>query len=117
MWEKLKSSLANDAVFTALIVILVGVVSFGLGRMSVLEQFSKQNQQPVLRELATLESSNSIQNSRNTPVVGSKSGTKYHLPDCPGARQMKPENRIEFASIEAARAAGYSPAGNCPGLE
>jgi hypothetical protein len=49
-------------------------------------------------------------------VIGSKSGTKYHLPTCPGASQIKSENRIEFASVAAAVAAGYKPAANCPGL-
>ncbi len=50
-------------------------------------------------------------------VVASKSGTKYHLPDCPGAKQIKESNKISFASVSAARAAGYTPAANCPGLK
>ena len=50
-------------------------------------------------------------------VVGSKSGTKYHLPDCPGAKRIKPENLVSFETIAAAKAAGYTAAANCPGLK
>ena len=50
-------------------------------------------------------------------VVASKSGSKYHLPTCAGAKQIKPENLISFASASAAEAAGYTPAANCKGLQ
>jgi hypothetical protein len=50
-------------------------------------------------------------------VVGSKTGKKYYYPWCGGLKRVKPANRVPFASIEAARAAGYSPAGNCKGLK
>jgi methylphosphotriester-DNA--protein-cysteine methyltransferase len=49
-------------------------------------------------------------------VVASKSGTKYHLPTCPGAKQIKSTNLITFNSKQEAEAAGYTPASNCPGL-
>lgn len=48
--------------------------------------------------------------------VGSRSGTKYHLPSCPGAGRIKEENKVWFQSAEEARANGYTPAANCPGL-
>lgn len=48
--------------------------------------------------------------------VGSRNGTKYHLPACPGAKRIKEENRVWFATKEQAAAAGYAPAANCPGL-
>lgn len=46
-------------------------------------------------------------------VVGSKNGSKYHLPRCSGANAIKEENKIWFASEAAAEAAGYTRAGNC----
>ncbi len=46
-------------------------------------------------------------------VVGSKNGSKYHLPRCSGANSIKEENKIWFASESAAQAAGYTRAGNC----
>ena len=49
-------------------------------------------------------------------VVASKNGTKYHLPWCPGAKQIKDENKITFISAEEARVQGYTPAANCPEL-
>ncbi|MEK7120782.1 MAG: hypothetical protein AAB840_01690 [Patescibacteria group bacterium] len=50
-------------------------------------------------------------------VVASKSGSKYHLPWCSGASTIKEENKIWFDSVEEARKAGYTPAGNCKGIE
>ncbi len=46
-------------------------------------------------------------------VVGSKNGSKYHLPRCPGAGAIKEENKIWFESESVAQAAGYTRAGNC----
>lgn len=54
-----------------------------------------------------------------TPGVGyvaSKSGTKYYLPTCSGVGRIKEENKVWFATVEDAVAAGYTPASNCPGL-
>jgi hypothetical protein len=48
--------------------------------------------------------------------VGSKNGTKYHLPWCSGALRIKEENKVWFASKSDAEAAGYSPAANCKGI-
>jgi len=48
--------------------------------------------------------------------VASKTGKSYHLPWCSGAKLIKEENKIWFASKEEAEARGYAPAGNCPGI-
>ncbi len=48
--------------------------------------------------------------------VGSKNGTKYHLPWCPGARTIKAENKVWFNSKAEAEVAGYQPAANCKGI-
>ncbi len=56
-------------------------------------------------------------NEPNTGLyVGSKSGSKYHLPNCPGAQRISAENKVWFASKEDALAKGYTPAANCKGL-
>lgn len=39
--------------------------------------------------------------------VGSKKSNKYHLPTSRCAKQIKSENRLCFASVEAAKAKGY----------
>lgn len=48
--------------------------------------------------------------------VASKNGTKYHLPWCGSAKQIKEENKIWFATKADAEAAGYTPASNCKGI-
>lgn len=48
--------------------------------------------------------------------VASKTGTKYHLPTCAGAKQIKEENKVWFSTKEEAEAAGYTPATNCKGI-
>ena len=54
--------------------------------------------------------------SQERLYVGSKNGTKYHLPTCSGAKNIKEENKVWFASKEEAEGAGYSPASNCKGI-
>ncbi len=49
-------------------------------------------------------------------VVASKSGSKYFLPWCGSVSRIKDTNKVWFASVEEAEAAGYQPAGNCKGL-
>ena len=49
-------------------------------------------------------------------VVASKSGTKYYFPWCGTVKRIKEENKVWFASREAAEAAGYEPASNCKGM-
>ncbi len=49
-------------------------------------------------------------------VIGSKSGKKYYFPWCGTVKRIKPENQVHFASIEAAKAAGFTPGGNCKGI-
>ena len=48
--------------------------------------------------------------------VASKSGSKYYLPWCGGAKLIKDENKVWFATKADAEAAGYAPASNCKGL-
>lgn len=115
MYEKLKSFLLDDALFYSLLIILIALIAFQLGRQSEMAQNKAEIAVPPVVMVSPETGPSSVPTS-GVAVVGSRSGTKYHLPDCPGALQMKKENRIEFASIEAAEAAGYEPAGNCPGL-
>ena len=50
-------------------------------------------------------------------VIGSKTGKKYYFPWCGTVKRIKPENQVVFASIDLAKAAGYTPGGNCKGLQ
>ena len=133
MLEKLKSWLADDTLYFSALLLIVSVASFGLGRQSVsLTEDGKkvENEASIAtfapqKIVATSTPTKSPENQpADTPVaektavvVGSKSGTKYHLPTCSGAKRIKPENLISFETIAAAEAAGYTPAANCPGLQ
>jgi hypothetical protein len=48
--------------------------------------------------------------------VASKSGSKYYLPACSGAKRIKDENKIWFATKQEAESAGYEAATTCKGL-
>ncbi len=128
MLEKLKSFLLNDQIFFAIIVVLVGIASFLLGRASVLENAPntaavKTTTLPVVtmeeapaREVPVAQGTVKVEAFATGTLVGSKSGTKYHLPTCPGAKQIKEENKVYFKDNKEAEAAGYKPAANCPQL-
>lgn len=115
-----------ESLFTAVLIVLVGIGGFGIGRMSLNDTDTGE------ARILSATVSNAIDRTTGqeyTPdfevptlkaggeVVASKSGTKYHLPWCSGAKTIKEENKIWFASFEEARAAGYTPAGNCKGIE
>jgi len=136
MLTKFKSAIADDAIFTALLLILVGVVSFGLGRQSVLKTVQATayaqpagvvfTDAPVAPQGKTTAESTSITaeipKTITTPtvnqrLVASRSGTKYHLLTCSGAKSIKEENKIYFNSEAEAQASGYTPAANCKGLK
>lgn len=121
----LKKLTLSEDIFTVLIIILVGFVSFGLGRFSLIYE----NKEPVrIIHPKPLYVPTNAQNSPNTLVsaigeaitekmyVASKNGKKYHLPWCSGALRMKEENKIWFASKEEAESRGYTKALNCKGI-
>jgi hypothetical protein len=134
MHEKLKSWLADDRIFTALLLCLVAITAFLLGRSSVTGGFFNQHSvgNPSVQLLSATvvtapalplaTSTNSTVTTTRTvdsaaaPYVASKSGTKYHLVTCGSAKQIKVENRLYFMTEEEAKAAGYTKAANCPGL-
>ena|SRR3989338_5873160 len=117
-------------VFVPIVVVLVAIFAFGLGRLSKIED----NKSSLIIEQTGDTSIAGLRNEPNNIVpstesggevkglvttgkyVASKSGTKYHYPWCPGASQIKEANKIYFNTPDAAIAAGYGPAANCPGL-
>lgn len=120
--------------FLSLIIILVASLSFGIGRLSVVgkrepirieydpeisnSQFpiSNVNQASVSSAITSIENSLKTENSKivnSTSVVASKNSNKYHFSHCPGAKQIKEENKITFESAKVAEGAGYTLAANC----
>ncbi|OHA04691.1 MAG: hypothetical protein A2934_01335 [Candidatus Sungbacteria bacterium RIFCSPLOWO2_01_FULL_47_10] len=121
-------------IFLAATIILMSVISFGLGRLSMLVPEKKpvsvveigQNAHSSRNDTDSLTPNTVVTNSSVssglTPpsasgqYVGSKNSTYYHLPWCPGALRIKDENKIWFETKEEAESRGYVPAGNCKGL-
>lgn len=103
--------------YIVLVVILVAILSFGLGRLSkqgnkepIRVEYAEGTKELVATPLKALERGETPQNGA---VSASKSGTKYHFIHCPGWKQIKEENRITFQNAKEAELAGYTLAGNC----
>lgn len=108
-----------------LVVVLVGLASFGLGRLSAQE--GAKTPVSVTQASAAASASSGAQNKAISgdseglregtgEVVASKNGTVYHLPWCSGAQRISVSNLVTFSSEAEAKAAGFRPAKNCKGL-
>lgn len=136
MREYIKRFISDDRSYFALILIVVSVGSFGLGRLSlestsdvppprssstqsaaVVAPLSKVQTEVATNDSSLIPTSTSVFDTTPLQLVASRNGTKYHRLDCPGAKQITEQNKITFDSIATARAAGYTPAANCKGLE
>lgn len=135
----------NKDIFIVLIIILSSLASFGLGRLSKIEE----SRSPIIIENTPIKNGasspgpkiNLLQEASiikaGLPVVAqtglpaasydsaaqaggnyvaSKNGTKYYFPWCGAAQKISEKNKISFASKEEAEKAGYEPAANCKGL-
>lgn len=97
---------------TIAMVLLVGFGSFGLGRLSAIEDVRP----PVSVFQASPDAKLQAMNIGGL-LVASWNGSAYHYPWCPGASKISSQNQRWFASAQAARDAGLMPAKNCKGLE
>lgn len=114
----------RDAVLPLLIV-LVGLASFGLGRLSAFDEARGGLRLDAAPELLPANDGN-VKHSQGAVVgqaaqaqgqfVASRSGVAYHYPWCSGAKRISDENKIYFESRREAEQAGYRAAKNCPGL-
>ncbi len=66
---------------------------------------------PTAQATATAQSS-SVQ-SYSGPFVGTKNSNVYHVPWCPEAKKISPEDRVTFNIAADANAAGYKPCTLC----
>lgn len=98
------------------IVILVGLGSFELGRLS------KENAQEGLKiEYQGQNDEKGTPNSQivNKPISSGKSffasskGSKYYTISCGAGKTIKQENRVYFATGEDAEQAGYELSSSC----
>ena len=112
----------GDELFLVAVVLLVGLISFSIGHLSVNPSSSNElvvESTPVaVSEIQNLKSEIATNGGEAEPtiIVGNKSSKIYHREDCSGAQSMAEANKIYFASVAAAKEAGFRPAGDCPGL-
>ena len=111
--------------FMVLLIILVALGAFALGRLSTSEHSPLTIGGPAsVGSTLMLDAPDVVPSKTNSlpisgstgSVVASKTGTKYFFPWCGSAGSIKEENKIWFDSPEQARTSGFTPAGNCKGL-
>lgn len=124
MIERIKGWARDPDVAVVLIIILVGLASFALGRLSAAPEKPPVEVTTASVFQAREEPDEGQKNRGDNPpaaeaqelYVGSQNSDKYHLPWCSGAQRIHEENKVWFSSKQEAEAAGYSPAGNCKGI-
>jgi hypothetical protein len=109
-------------IFMVIVIVLVALIGFGLGRISAL----RENKFPIqidYEEAKSLDPPQGEIGGRTSDfeqtanlLVGSKNSSVYHFPWCSGAQRISESNKIWFSSKEEAEKAGYRPAANCKGL-
>ena len=121
----------NTELYWAAVIVLVAVISFGLGRLSKI----REEKTPITIENASSMSdidektngagimlehnSSTISNfpSSSKIFVASRNGKKYYYAWCESANVIKEQNRVWFSTQAEAEKAGYQPAANCKGLK
>jgi hypothetical protein len=94
-----------------LIVMLVAVISFGLGRLSASESLRA----PVSVSVAPADAT-AAPLALGGEVEASETGTVYYFPWCGSVNNITPQKLLWFKSEGEAQKAGYRAAKNCKGL-
>ena len=114
----------NTELYLTAAIVLVAVISFGLGRLSkireektpiTIENVKENEETSESKPLLTSNVDNEIKTDKI--FVASKNGKKYYYAWCESANVIKEQNRIWFATQAEAEKAGYQPAANCKGLK
>ncbi len=124
--EKIKSFIESDKgkdILVIIIIILVGLGSFELGRLSkempsglkIEYNGGEANAIGAIdQNLATLpQNSNDSQKSNSGNFFASSRGSKYYSISCGAGKTIKEENRIYFATSLEAEKSGYVLSNSC----
>jgi hypothetical protein len=98
--------------FLSLVIILVGLLSFGLGRLS--GQGNGAGEVKISYDQSDLALPSAIQSAAavtSGAIVASSNGKKYYYPGC--TNNISDKNKITFTNYTAAEASGYTLAANC----
>lgn len=122
---KIKYFLESDTgkdILIVIIIILIGLGSFELGRLSknTPSELKIEYFDPNMQEMNFLQSINknsilnqNIINPSLKKYFASSRGSKYYSISCSTGKTIKQENRIYFATKEAAENAGYELSSAC----
>ncbi len=128
--EKIKQFIENEKgkdILIVIIIVLVGLGSFELGRLSkengssgvkieYPNQAEDQGASAILSENSlqtTTKISPIIQSSAGKIFFASTRGSKYYTISCSAGKTIKQENRVYFATGEEAQQAGYALSNSC----
>lgn len=133
--EKIKyfiESQKGKDIMTIIIIILVGISSFYLGRLSKKAQnegiqieYTNQQANVLSSQINDISTQNNIQNQNNSNTINSplastsktyfasNRGQKYYSIHCSAGKTIKQENRIYFATKADAEKAGYELSASC----
>ncbi len=124
--EKIKQFIENEKgknVLTVLLIILVGLGSFELGRLSKMGSSTgikvqypdKVTSQPASVISSTVTTSPVAPKATITgkSFFASNRGSKYYSLNCSAGKTIKKENRIYFSSALEAENAGYELSSSC----
>jgi len=129
--EKIKQFVESEKgkdILTVAIVILVGLGSFGLGRLSkqatspgIKIEYPNQESNVIESQKTNSYNSPNVSNVSNTPqkvpnsgnYFASNKGKKYYPIGCSAGKTIKQENRIYFATSAEAEKAGYTLSSSC----
>jgi len=111
-FNKIKSKLNIDIylILCLFIVILVGISSFGLGRLSVNSNLEKNSNTTILNR----KNQPSFQaNTQKREYLASKNGKLYYSIKCSKNNKIMTKNKIWFATQIEAETAGYRLSLSC----
>ena len=125
--EKIKRFIESEKgkdLLTVLIVILVGISSFELGRLSkasnseglkieYTDRGSVEEASLGGNVIQGLTSAPSAPNTGGKGYFASSRGKKYYSVGCSAGKTIKQENRVYFETSEEAEAAGYTLSSSC----
>lgn len=118
--NKIKGKTEEDAhtLLYISLVILVGLSSFGLGRISVEGEREKEgiiikSDTATRGEDSEGSGAEEIELSTEKKYVASKNGKMYYSLGCGGASRIKEENQVWFKTKEDAEKSGFTLSSTC----
>ncbi|MFA6520273.1 MAG: Ada metal-binding domain-containing protein [Candidatus Paceibacterota bacterium] len=125
--EKIKQFITSEKgkdILIVLIVILVGLGSFELGRLSkqndtsglkieYTDQYGKAISNQSANIISSVPSTENQTSGIDKSFFASSRGSKYYSLGCSAGKTIKQENRVYFATAEQAEQAGYTLSTSC----